>query len=372
MDIRTLQQQNKKLKKILDTVISEAKLNKDVLRRFIDFEVRILGCSKLSELINLLIFDFKSTFKLTVVGLYLLDKDDLASPLLTALEAKTLRQLTLLKESQSLNAMYPDKKIRAGDINRDLKKQLFPDNPFVLSSVLLPLINKGKVIGSLHLGARELNRYHSEYRYDYLERMSALVALCIENCIIRENLDYLSNTDKLTKIYNRHSFDLEIEKALQRANRQKQHLSLLFLDIDHFKKVNDQYGHPAGDAILKSFAHILKSQIRNTDFLARFGGEEFVILLPDCKPRQAEQIANNLRLKVSEHLFDTKTVGTISVTTSIGVSCYAFDNLIAENFTDLAHILLQTSDQALYRAKQAGRNKVLFKAMPRSVSIAAH
>jgi diguanylate cyclase (GGDEF)-like protein len=363
MNIRELQLENQQLKRTLNTAMSEAKLNKEVLTRFIDAEVKMLSCDKLSQLVSLLLNDFKDIFKLSIISMFLHDKDDLTEPLLTNLPTNTRKNLTLLRDPQNIADIYPNKKIRAGEIDRELRKKVFPDNPFILSCVLLPLINKGRLIGSLHLGARELNRYHSEYRYDYLERMASLLAVCIENCIIHENLAYLSSTDTLTKVYNRHSFDLEINKALQRANRQKQHLSLLFLDIDHFKHVNDKYGHPAGDEILKSFASILKQHIRNTDFLARFGGEEFAILLPDCEPKQAIQIANNLRIKVAEFMFDTLISGKIQITTSIGVSNFSFsDSFFATtNMASLSHTLLQNADDALYKAKQNGRNQVALK-----------
>ena len=363
MDIHVLKQQNLQLKKMLNTAINEAKLNDVVLKRFIDIEVKMLGCTKLSSLVSLLIEDFKQTFRLSVVTLTLFNKDQLVTPLLINLAAAPRKNLTLTDDVKTLSNLYPELKIHAGDIERGLKKQVFPNNPFVLSCVLLPLINKGQLIGSLHLGARELNRYHSDYRYDYLERMAALLAACIDNCVIQENLAYLSSTDTLTKLYNRHSFDLEINRALQRANRQQQRLSLLFLDIDHFKKVNDNYGHSGGDAILQSFASILKMQVRNTDFVARFGGEEFAILLPDCGPQQALQIADNLRVKVAEHAFDTNGYGEINISTSIGVSSYFFDSEHLQSFTELGHILLKCSDEALYQAKQAGRNTVIFKAM---------
>ena len=187
--------------------------------------------------------------------------------------------------------------------------------------------------------------------------------MCIENCIIHENLAYLSTTDTLTKISNRHSFDQEIDKALHRANRHSQHLSLLFLDIDHFKQVNDTYGHTSGDQVLKSFANTLKQLIRNTDFLARFGGEEFAILLPNCGPKQAVQLANNLRQKVAEHLFDTLSSEQINISTSIGVCSYSFcdDFHVAQNMTSLSQDILQSADQALYRAKHSGRNKVVYQ-----------
>jgi len=363
MNIRALQQENLRLNKMLNTAINEAKLNEQVLQRFIDIEVKMLGSSKLDDLITLLVKDFKQDFKLSVVTLILFDKDELVSPLLHTLPAQIADHLNLINDTKVLSDLYPQKTLRAGELDRDLKKQLFPNNPFVLSCVLLPLINKGQIIGSLHLGARDLNRYHSEYRYDYLERLASLLAVCIENCVIQENLAYLSSTDTLTKLYNRHSFDLEINRALQRASRHKQHLSLLFLDIDHFKRVNDNYGHTGGDAVLKSFAKILKQQIRNTDFSARFGGEEFAILLPDCDSHQAEQIANNLREKIAEHPFDTNGHGDIHITTSIGISSYFFDKPSSQDFSELSHLLLKNSDEALYHAKQTGRNRATFKTM---------
>ncbi len=366
MDIRSLQNENQQLKKTLNTAINEAKLNEEVLKRFIDIEVKMLNCAKLVDLISLLLNDFKDIFKLSVVSIFLHNKDDLAQGLLTDIDINASKHLRLLNDTQLLNEIYPDNRIRAGQISRELRKTVFPNHPFILSCVLLPLTNKGRIIGSLHLGARDTNRYHSEYRYDYLERMSALLAVCIENCIIHENLAYLSSTDTLTKLNNRHSFDLEIDKSLQRANRQQQCLSLLFFDIDHFKQVNDKYGHPGGDAILKAFAYILKSTIRNTDFLARFGGEEFALLLPDCDHEKAEQIANNLRVKVSEQLFDTSTGKQIHITTSIGVSSFAFElfSKSNDNFSQLANTLLQSADDALYEAKRTGRNKVVFKPFP--------
>jgi len=363
MNIRALQQENLRLNKMLSTAIKEAKLNEQVLQRFIDIEVKMLGCSKLDDLIALLIKDFKHDFKLNVVTLILFDKDELVSPLLHPLPTELSGQLTLVSDTQLLSELYPQKTLLAGELDHDLRKQLFPNNPFVLSCVLLPLINKGQIVGSLHLGARDLSRYHSEYRYDYLERMASLLAVCIENCVIQENLAYLSSTDTLTKLNNRHSFDLEINLALQRANRQKHHLSLLFLDIDHFKRVNDNYGHSGGDAILKSFADILKQQLRNTDFLARFGGEEFAILLPDCDAQQAQQIANNLREKVAQYPFDTNGYGAIQISTSIGISSYFFDQNNTQDFTELGFRLLKRSDEALYQAKQTGRNKIVFKAL---------
>ncbi|MGB1237388.1 MAG: DUF484 family protein [Pseudomonadales bacterium] len=364
IDAKALKEENEKLKKTLRIAIAEAQRNEQILKRFIDIEVRFLACDKLVELIALLLRDFKQEFKLSAVTLFINDDNEMARPLLKQLPAEHQRQLSFYNSIEPIEQLYHGRDIIAGEIDRALRKKVFPDNPFVLSCVLLPLRNKGRLIGSLHLGSRELTRYHADYRYEYLERLSSLLAVCFENCIIHENLAHLSSTDMLTKLFNRHSFDLEIEKAIQRAQRQQQPLSLLFLDIDHFKSVNDTYGHPSGDAILKTFAQIISQQVRNTDFLARFGGEEFAILLPNCDAQQGAAIAENVRLKVATHLFETTVDKAINITTSIGLSCfYPQAHLIGSRAKDIGDTLIQTADEALYEAKHSGRNKVLTKTM---------
>lgn len=358
MDARKLKEENEKLKKTLRIAVSEAQRNEKILQRFIDIEVRFLACDKLINLIELLLCDFKDEFKLSAVTLFINDDSDMAKPLLQQLNPAQQKHLTFFSASSPIENIFAEQPLIAGEISRDLRKVVFPDNPFVLSCVLLPLRNKGRLIGSLHLGSREISRYHADFRYEYLTRLSSLLAICFENCIIHENLAHLSSTDMLTKLFNRHSFDLEIEKAIQRADRQTQPLNLLLLDIDHFKKVNDTYGHPSGDAILKSFAQIISQQVRNTDFLARFGGEEFAILLPNCAVEQGCSIADNVRLKVADHPFQTTVDKIINVTTSIGLSCYSPSGKTGLNAKEIAKQLIQSADEALYRAKHSGRNQV--------------
>lgn len=160
-------------------------------------------------------------------------------------------------------------------------------------------------------------------------------------------LKKLSTTDELTGIYNRRAFDEQLATNLARTKRYQEPLSLLMIDIDLFKQVNDRYGHSVGDLVLKELVNEMKSHTRETDFLARWGGEEFVILLPQTEAPAAMQLAERLREGVAEHLFPSVE----HLTVSIGHS--------AAQPNDSSDSLLNRADNALYQAKETGRNQVV-------------
>jgi len=153
--------------------------------------------------------------------------------------------------------------------------------------------------------------------------------------------------DQLTGLYNRRSFDSFFEKELARSNRYGNHLSVVLVDIDHFKKVNDTYGHPVGDKVLKALAQILQDSIRSSDFACRWGGEEFALLMPETNLEAARDKAESVRQAVAEYLFPK--VGQLTV--SFGVS-YPDKDEFAKDF-------FERVDRALYKAKDEGRNRVV-------------
>jgi diguanylate cyclase (GGDEF)-like protein len=166
-------------------------------------------------------------------------------------------------------------------------------------------------------------------------------------------LQELSNTDTLTRLYNRRFLLETLTKEFRRAMRYGHELSVLMVDADHFKRVNDRHGHLCGDTVLKSIAGILKKTMRNTDIVARYGGEEIVALLPETDRERATRIAEKLRKEIesTEILCDGKH---ITITVSIGVAAYP------ENNVSDPMLLVQAADMAMYKAKQTGRNKVGF------------
>jgi two-component system cell cycle response regulator len=161
----------------------------------------------------------------------------------------------------------------------------------------------------------------------------------------------LALTDDLTGLYNHRYLYAHIETALRCAVANGKPLSLLMLDIDFFKKVNDNYGHGAGDEVLKEFACRMVRGIREFDTAARRGGEEFVVVMPECDVSVAANVADRLRRLISENLFHTGEAKDIAVTVSIGISCRQGDD-------DTPDELLARADEALYEAKRNGRDRV--------------
>ena len=165
----------------------------------------------------------------------------------------------------------------------------------------------------------------------------------------------LAVTDALTGLYNRRYFERHLNLMLGKAQEQERDMAVMILDIDYFKAVNDMHGHDAGDAVLREFATRLKRNIRGVDLACRFGGEEFVVLMPDTDPGQAEAVAERVRQAVAERPFDVGQPRPLTVTISIGVA-------LNETLTDTPESILKRADVALYRAKREGRNRVIFDA----------
>ena len=161
----------------------------------------------------------------------------------------------------------------------------------------------------------------------------------------------IATNDGLTGIYNRRSFDTIIAREFDRAARYGRELSLLIIDIDHFKRVNDTFGHVAGDDVLKALAANLSKQLRSNDHLARYGGEEFVIILPETPLEMAHLLAERIRTSAGEKDYSVGGSQTSHVTLSIGVSSFPAQSATLEE-------LVHHADSALYKAKETGRNRV--------------
>lgn len=191
----------------------------------------------------------------------------------------------------------------------------------------------------LYLGVMNI-RYREEYRQSFDNETELQDK--------QKELEFLNRTDALTQVYNRRCFDEALEKEWHHIQRAPSPLSLLFIDIDHFKSVNDTYGHLVGDQCLRQIAGIISSIAqRHNDTVARYGGEEFAVLLPTTNIAGAQLLAERIRQKVSETPLDDIDV---NVTVSIGVSTYLPDKILS------CSQLVDQADKALYKAKEMGRN----------------
>lgn len=179
------------------------------------------------------------------------------------------------------------------------------------------------------------------------------LAVVIKLMLLYEENERLSITDGLTKAYNRRYFNMQIEKEFEKAKRYNSKLTLIMLDIDHFKVLNDAYGHQQGDMVLIHLARILKENMRNIDFIARYGGEEFAILMSGADKKEGAIVAEKLRKRIEMYPFPALQKGAepIKTTISLGVAEYSADM----NSTDE---LVKYADNALYKAKEDGRNRV--------------
>lgn len=165
---------------------------------------------------------------------------------------------------------------------------------------------------------------------------------------LEEKLSRTALHDALTGLYNRGHFDEKLKDELERAQRYERSLSLLILDIDLFKKVNDNYGHQAGDEVLKSVASLISSSIRKSDYAARYGGEEFAVILPETDPEKAVELAERIRVAVEQKGFKLSEKETASLTISIGIG--------SSSKGASSELLIKDADTVLYRAKESGRN----------------
>lgn len=216
-------------------------------------------------------------------------------------------------------------------------------------SFFVPLKAKNRMIGFLLLGEKmERSHEFTDYEKNIIENIASLAAIAINNSQLLE----MSTTDIMTHLKLKHYFFTLLMERLDTINSSdsKDSLSILMLDIDFFKKVNDTYGHAAGDIVLEEVARIIKSCTRNVDTAARYGGEEFVVMFNNTTPSAAMTIAERIRKLVEDKviLYDGQN---IEVTISIGVSSYNFDNESAKS-------IVERADNALYESKRNGRNRV--------------
>jgi diguanylate cyclase (GGDEF)-like protein len=174
--------------------------------------------------------------------------------------------------------------------------------------------------------------------------------------IAQEQLRQLAITDGLTELFNHRYFKEHLEQELYRANRHHSEVSLIMIDIDHFKRYNDSYGHPAGDALLRTVGKLLKENIRKIDLAARYGGEEFCLVLADTNKAAAGLVAEKMRRLVEGYSFDSmqRHTGNGRITISLGVATFPVD-------AGTSNELVKLADQRLYNAKQLGRNQVVIE-----------
>lgn len=234
---------------------------------------------------------------------------------------------------------------------RHYRSPIMPFKTDDLGSVfVLPMLYEKEILGMLALLSEKINAL-SPYQIELLEVLGNQASTSIANARFHAEIERLAITDGLTGLFNHRHFQERLSQEFSRIDRFSEPLSVLIIDIDHFKKINDTYGHPVGDAVLKGVADKIRKTIRNIDISARYGGEEFAVILIGTDERGAMNMAERLRKAVMNKTFSADK-NTFSVTISIGISTYTKGIKRKEE-------LIEKADKALYRAKNSGRNRSL-------------
>jgi diguanylate cyclase (GGDEF)-like protein len=213
-----------------------------------------------------------------------------------------------------------------------------------------PLISRGRTIGVVEI----INRVGGRFTQTDLDILLTLVepcAIAIENAMLFQRTEQLTITDDLTKLFNSRYMNLYIGREIKRCKRHGIPLSVIFLDLDGFKGINDQYGHLAGSGTLAEVGSILAEEVRESDILARYGGDEFVVVLPETPPGGALVIAERLRRAIEEHAFLGSQGLAARISASFGIASYPDHALTPEG-------LIQKADQAMYRVKERDKNGI--------------
>jgi diguanylate cyclase (GGDEF)-like protein len=223
----------------------------------------------------------------------------------------------------------------------------------------VPLIFFGEKLGVLALDSAAKDALQDE-DIQPLESVADICAAAIQNANYFERMRQLAYVDGLTGIHNRRYFEMRIVEELERASRFQGRVALIMVDIDHFKRLNDEFGHILGDEVLRCIAGILKQQLRKVDMVCRYGGEEFAVVVPETTGDNAMVVAEKLRRQIECHPFPGVPR---PVTMSCGVADYPSHGVTRDE-------VVAAADGALYRAKQAGRNRVMAATVQREASTA--
>lgn len=357
---KQIQQENAHLKSQLNRLLQNAHDNQKKLERFEAIEFRLMAAENIADLMTVLEQDYAKLFNLDVCRLILEDQDLSLRRLIPDefYQAGDNNFLSLLNFPVELEKLHYWPSYITTGAYQIAKHQWLIDKPGIESIAVLPLVRQGKKIGLFCCGSYDRTRFKPHAACDFLKRLSFIVGVCIENALNHERLVQSTLTDPLTQVHNRRFFDQRLPEELTRRDRSQTAISCIFLDIDHFKSVNDTHGHGVGDNVLRQVAQRVQSVLRTHDVLARYGGEEFAVLLPETGNEEAMLVAQRMIVAVNKNRVAIDKNVFLTITVSAGVSTLLTEHCL-EDIKELGMQLLSSADQALYDAKEMGRNRAI-------------
>ncbi len=342
---------------------AQVRHNERIWAGFRQIEIRMIGSQSLGDLVDTLVTSIPGLFpSVDCVSLVCVDPEYELSRLMASFPKSHVRRHFIAVDRDWLEGLVAvNGKPLLGPCDAEMQARMFSGcSARVSSAAIAPLTLHGTLIGCLNQGSRDAGHFSADAATDLLEHLAAVTAMCIDNAVNRERLKRDGLTDALTGVANRRFFERRLQEELVLRQRRGSALALLLADLDHFKELNDQYGHPAGDDALRQVAHVLSQELRASDVLVRYGGEEFALLLPDTDGDKALEIAQRLRARVAGLSLESLQGKVAKVTVSIGVARLGPEGGPGPPpECDPGAWLLRQADDALYRAKAAGRDQVM-------------
>jgi diguanylate cyclase (GGDEF)-like protein len=333
----------------LGFIIDRLKINEEIAKKFFIVETKILSILNFSDLFDVLLSEIKENFNVSNVWISIIKKSEFSKLIKSSGISETLKQhLNNINRNRFTELVGSSMKPILANANLEPYFKLFPQGKkYDISSIAVsPISLDGEVVGSLNMADISELRFQPDLNTDFLEQISVKVSLCLSNVVAHEKLKFFAYHDPLTGLLNRRVMEDVLKREFVRASRYNINLSIIFIDIDDFKSVNDTYGHDRGDDLLKHVAKQLMKMCRETDAVARYAGDEFVIILPETSPENAEDFMSRLTKNFSKHPLKKRGI-TVPVNLSYGMA--STENKSIKSYLQL----IKKADQKMYQAKKS-------------------
>lgn len=333
------------------TIIERFRENEELARKFHEVETSILSIFHFADLFEVLLTQIAESFQIPFVWISLIEQSELSALLREVKRSQALREQLNRVDRETLLGLTEGRRTPLL-VNGDLRAyfRLLPaERRFIIRSLaMVPLFLEGELIGTLNCADSCPERYRPGLNPVFLERLAVKVSLCLSNVTAHERLRVQAHHDALTNLYNRRALEEGLKRELGRVRRYAGLLSLVFLDLDDFKGVNDRFGHDAGDRVLVHLARVLQAMTREADLVARLAGDEFVLVLPETPPENARRLLQRIqqRLCAEPCIEGEKPI-------VIGLS-YGIASTLDADFEEPAP-LLKLADERLYQFKRQSR-----------------
>ncbi|MDA3896363.1 MAG: GGDEF domain-containing protein [Desulfobacteraceae bacterium] len=322
--------------------------NENIQRKFHEFESKILTILNFQDFFEILLTEMGNIFNVPYVWLSVIKKSSMASLINPLINSKIIIEKTKFIDRSDFNAVFGNMSTPRLYSNSLEPWTVFlpKENKYHTGSIAIaPVYIDSEIVGSLNQWDHVATRFEPDMDTSFLEQLMMKISLCLSNVAAHEKLKYFAYHDPLTGLLNRRAFENVLNSEFSRSKRHSHVLSLIFLDLDKFKRINDNYGHDAGDDALVYVADTLKAIVREEDIVARFAGDEFVVILPETKADKAETLMERIQDCLnSQPLNHNGTKLTISL--SYGITS------THDKGIDSAAALLKKADEKLYVEKE--------------------